>query len=118
MSRLLQWSVLVGAIALVTGALPAVAADKKPNIVVIFGDDIGTWNISAYSLGMMGRTPNIDRIGKEGIIFTDHYGQPSCTAQPQALDGKRVRPERFSQHPGLACDDERGRLRLVEQQRW
>jgi arylsulfatase len=56
------------------------AADKKPNILVIFGDDIGTWNVSAYSHGMMGKTPNIDRIGKEGILFTDHYGQPSCTA--------------------------------------
>ncbi len=58
----------------------AQAADKKPNIVVIWGDDIGTWNLGAYTHGMMGRTPNIDRIGKEGIIFTDHYGQPSCTA--------------------------------------
>ena len=54
--------------------------DKKPNIVVIFGDDIGMWNVSAYTHGMMGRTPNIDRIAKEGILFTDHYGQPSCTA--------------------------------------
>lgn len=53
---------------------------KRPNILVIWGDDIGMWNLSAYSLGMMGKTPNIDRIGKEGIIFTDHYGQPSCTA--------------------------------------
>jgi arylsulfatase len=53
---------------------------KKPNILVIFGDDIGMWNVSAYSLGMMGKTPNIDRIGKDGIVFTDHYGQPSCTA--------------------------------------
>src|SRR5687767_7602240 len=58
----------------------AQAADKKPNILVIWGDDIGMWNVSAYSLGMMGQTPNIDRIGKEGMIFTDHYGQPSCTA--------------------------------------
>ena len=54
--------------------------DKKPNIVVIFGDDIGMWNVSAYTHGMMGWTPNIDRIAKEGILFTDHYGQPSCTA--------------------------------------
>ena len=53
---------------------------KKPNIVVIMGDDIGMWNVGAYTHGMMGRTPNIDRIAKEGIIFTDHYGQPSCTA--------------------------------------
>ncbi|HVK16524.1 MAG TPA: arylsulfatase [Fimbriiglobus sp.] len=54
---------------------------KKPNILVIWGDDIGLWNISAYNRGMMGyRTPNIDRIAKEGAIFTDHYGQQSCTA--------------------------------------
>lgn len=53
----------------------------KPNILVIWGDDIGFWNVSAYSHGAMGyRTPNIDRIAKEGAIFTDHYGQPSCTA--------------------------------------
>jgi arylsulfatase len=52
----------------------------KPNILVIFGDDIGMWNVGAYTHGMMGETPNIDRIAKEGIIFTDHYGQPSCTA--------------------------------------
>ena len=55
-------------------------AAGKPNIVVIFGDDIGTWNVGLYTHGMMGRTPNIDRIGREGICFTDHYGQPSCTA--------------------------------------
>jgi arylsulfatase len=53
---------------------------KKPNIVVIWGDDIGTWNVGAYTHGMMGRTPNIDRIAKEGMLLTDHYGQPSCTA--------------------------------------
>jgi len=56
-------------------------ADKKrPNILVIFGDDIGMWNVGAYTHGMMGKTPNIDRIAQEGMIFTDHYGQPSCTA--------------------------------------
>ncbi len=56
-------------------------ADKKPNILVMFGDDIGWFNISAYNLGMMGyHTPNIDRIAKEGVIFTDAYGQQSCTA--------------------------------------
>ena len=53
----------------------------KPNIVIIWGDDIGYWNISAYNLGMMGyKTPNIDRIAKEGALFTDWYGQQSCTA--------------------------------------
>jgi len=52
-----------------------------PNILVIFGDDIGVWNISAYHRGMMGgRTPSIDRLAKEGAVFTDYYGQQSCTA--------------------------------------
>src|SRR5215469_16815139 len=55
-------------------------AQQKPNIVVIFGDDIGYWNVGAYTHGMMGWTPNIDSISKNGILFTDHYGQPSCTA--------------------------------------
>lgn len=53
---------------------------KKPNILVIFGDDIGTWNVGAYTHGMMGRTPNIDRLASGGMLFTDHYAQPSCTA--------------------------------------
>jgi arylsulfatase A-like enzyme len=53
---------------------------NRPNIVVIFGDDIGMWNVGLYTHGMMGSTPSIDRIGREGILFTDHYGQPSCTA--------------------------------------
>jgi arylsulfatase A-like enzyme len=53
----------------------------RPNILVIMGDDIGYWNISAYNRGMMGyHTPNIDRISNEGAIFTDYYGQQSCTA--------------------------------------
>ncbi len=54
---------------------------KKPNILVIFGDDIGMWNLSCYSRGMMGyRTPNIDRLAQEGMMFTDCYGEQSCTA--------------------------------------
>jgi arylsulfatase len=63
---------------------PAIAqaqTAKKPNILVIWGDDIGTENISYYNRGMMGyQTPNIDRIAREGIFFTDYYGQQSCTA--------------------------------------
>ena len=59
----------------------AANAAEKPNIVVIWGDDIGWYNISAYNMGMMGyKTPNIDRIAKEGAMFTDWYGQQSCTA--------------------------------------
>jgi arylsulfatase len=56
-------------------------AAKQPNILVIWGDDIGWWNVSAYNHGVMGyRTPNIDRLAKEGAMFTDWYGQQSCTA--------------------------------------
>jgi len=58
----------------------AIAADK-PNILIIWGDDIGQFNVSAYNMGMMGyKTPNIDRIASEGAVFTDWYGQQSCTA--------------------------------------
>src|SRR6266446_1493287 len=64
----------------------AQAQTKKPNILVIWGDDIGYWNISAYNQGMMGyKTPNIDRIAKEGALFTDWYGQQSCTAGRSAF---------------------------------
>ncbi len=57
------------------------AVDNKPNIVVIMADDVGTWNVSAYHRGMMGgSTPNIDRLAKEGALFTDYYAQQSCTA--------------------------------------
>ena len=57
------------------------SSPTRPNILVIMADDIGYWNISAYNRGMMGyRTPNIDRIANEGAIFTDYYGQQSCTA--------------------------------------
>ncbi len=57
------------------------AQTKQPNILFIMGDDIGWYNVSAYNMGVMGyRTPNIDRIGREGAIFTDWYGQQSCTA--------------------------------------
>ena len=60
---------------------PGQAGGRRPNILVIFGDDIGVPQISAYTMGLMGyRTPNIDRIANEGAIFTDAYGQQSCTA--------------------------------------
>ena len=56
-------------------------SNDKPNILIIWGDDIGYWNLSAYNQGMMGyETPNIDRIAREGMLFTDAYGQQSCTA--------------------------------------
>src|SRR5499425_2383026 len=54
---------------------------KKPNILILWGDDIGMWNVSYFSRGQMGyRTPNIDRVANEGVAFTDYYGQQSCTA--------------------------------------
>src|SRR5437868_10431287 len=76
---------LVGTTALMSVALSAPARaqapQQRPNIVMIMTDDVGVWNISAYHRGMMGgRTPNIDRIAKEGALFTDYYGQQSCTA--------------------------------------
>src|SRR6185436_4191547 len=56
-------------------------AGVGPNIIMIMADDVGIWNVSAYHRGMMGgRTPNIDRLAKEGALFTDYYSQNSCTA--------------------------------------
>ena len=80
---------LLGALALVTIFLCATGARAdadKPNILVIWGDDIGWSNISAYHRGMLGgSTPNIDRIAKEGALFTDYYGEQSCTAGRSAF---------------------------------
>ncbi len=71
----------VCAAVMLTAAQVQAAASEKPNILVIWGDDIGQFNVSAYNMGMMGyKTPNIDRIAKEGAVFTDWYGQQSCTA--------------------------------------
>jgi arylsulfatase len=76
--RLIGASVALGLAALIA---PAAAQDKKPNILVIWGDDVGQSNISAYTKGVVGyRTPNIDRIADEGMLFTDYYGEQSCTA--------------------------------------
>jgi arylsulfatase A-like enzyme len=74
------FAVIVVGLAFIAG--PAFAAEqKKPNIVIIWGDDIGQSNISAYSHGLMGyKTPNIDRVAKEGMMFTDYYAEQSCTA--------------------------------------
>ena len=72
---------LLAVLVLAAGPADAQTAGKKPNILIIWGDDIGGFNISAYNRGMMGyKTPNIDRIANEGALFTDWYGQQSCTA--------------------------------------
>jgi arylsulfatase len=80
MGRTVIVAVIAAAINILA-AVPGLAQGEKPNILVIWGDDIGVTNISAYSHGVVGyRTPNIDRIAKEGMMFTDYYGEQSCTA--------------------------------------
>src|SRR5260221_9835633 len=74
-------SLLTATVALIGAPGPLQAQEKKPNIVVIMGDDIGMWNIGAYHRGLMaGRTPNLDKLAKEGMLFTDYYAEASCTA--------------------------------------
>ena len=84
MKWIVHWCLRLAALGLLSLTFvsgPALAADKMPNIVIIWGDDIGLSDISAYSMGLMGfHTPNIDRVAKEGMIFTDYYGEQSCTA--------------------------------------
>lgn len=81
----MRFLVLVG-FTLSLGLTTAFAQDKKPNIVVIWGDDIGQSNLSAYTRGLMGyQTPNIDRVANEGIMFTDYYAEQSCTAGRSAF---------------------------------
>ena len=82
MGRNVWLSLLAFLAALTVVSVPAAAQQQqRPNIVIIWGDDIGQSNISAYSRGMMGyQTPNIDRIAKEGMMFTDYYAEQSCTA--------------------------------------
>jgi arylsulfatase len=79
-SQLKACAMLVAGLS-VLAVLPAQAEQKKPNILVIFGDDVGQSNISAYTHGLMGyKTPHIDRIAREGMLFTDYYAENSCTA--------------------------------------
>ena len=83
--RNIIFTVILAVAGMIGSALPVQTAlaqqQQRPNILVIWGDDIGVFNISAYNRGMMGyKTPNIDRIANEGALFTDWYGQQSCTA--------------------------------------
>src|SRR4051794_16276443 len=74
-------SAVASAMATSTVTSAKAQAGAKPNIVVIMGDDIGIWNIGAYHRGMMaGRTPNLDKLAAEGMLFTDYYAEASCTA--------------------------------------
>ncbi|WP_341679232.1 arylsulfatase [Niveibacterium sp. SC-1] len=79
--RRLATATALAAVACLAAAQPAFAQSKKPNILVIFGDDVGQTNLSIYGQGVVGyETPNIDRIAKEGMMFTDYYAENSCTA--------------------------------------
>ena len=83
LSRKIRFGLLASCVAAVMAvSAPAIAQQpKKPNILVIMGDDIGMWNIGAYHRGMMaGKTPNLDQLAKEGMLFTDYYAEASCTA--------------------------------------
>jgi arylsulfatase len=76
-----RWWRRLSVLVVALSACAALRAADKPNILVIFGDDVGQTDISAYSMGVMGfHTPNIDRIAKEGLLFTDYYAENSCTA--------------------------------------
>jgi arylsulfatase A-like enzyme len=80
-SKSVRWLALCAGLACLSAAPASAAPSSKPNIVVIWGDDIGQSNVSAYTNGLMGyRTPNIDSIASQGVIFTDYYGEQSCTA--------------------------------------
>ena len=81
LKTMIRRALLATTLVLVVSTGAAFAQAKKPNILVIWGDDIGWENVSACGMGVMGNpTPNIDSIGMEGIRFTDHYAQPSWTA--------------------------------------
>src|SRR4051812_32188824 len=80
-ARKALFALAMGGACVIQGPASAQNTSKPPNILVIMGDDIGMWNIGAYHRGLMaGRTPNIDTIAKEGMLFTDYYAEASCTA--------------------------------------
>src|SRR5690348_11414247 len=79
--RLSLVTAMAASAAVLTEDCPAQVADKKPNILVIMGDDVGWFNIGAYHHGIMsGKTPNLDKLAAGGILFTDYYAEASCTA--------------------------------------
>src|SRR5262245_50664022 len=82
-SRSIWLGLLAGIVALTAACVPAAAQQqqRRPNILVIMGDDVGWFNIGAYHRGMMsGKTPNLDKLASEGMMFTDYYAEASCTA--------------------------------------
>ena len=86
-----RWTIwIVGCALLLLGAIPAQAQQKRPNILVIMGDDIGFWNLSTYNQGMMGyRTPNIDSIANDGMKFTEPTRRiAALPAEPRSLPAR------------------------------
>src|SRR5258705_4713942 len=72
---------LTASAALFCAVVPSQAADKKPNILFIMGDDVGWFNVGPYNRGIMsGKTPNLEKLASQGMLFTDYYAEASCTA--------------------------------------
>src|ERR1700689_2393432 len=127
-NMLLGTSTLVAAATLTSGVLaqaqkaaPAATTapfGRPPNILVIMGDDIGQTNVSAYSFGLMGyRTPNIDRLAREGMMFTDYYAEQSCTAgRSSFITGQSVLRTGLSKVgiPGSAIGLQSGDITIAE----
>src|SRR5215467_11040822 len=81
LSPSLAWVVLLALCVVSSPSCPATGAEGKPNILVIMGDDVGWFNVGAYHRGMMsGKTPNLDKLAAQGMMFTDYYAEASCTA--------------------------------------
>ena len=99
------WTAAAIAAVAALGVPPAQAqTGQKPNILVVWGDDIGQSNISTYTHGLMGyQTPNIDRIANEGVGFTDYYAQQSCTAGRAAFISGSVPVRSGPSRPPAAC---------------
>ena len=80
----------LGVMILLTSAVAMAQTATRPNILMIMADDIGPANVGIYTHGLMVPTPNIDRLAKEGMLFTDHYAEPSCTAEAYFRPHSRV----------------------------
>ncbi|WP_423893774.1 sulfatase-like hydrolase/transferase [Candidatus Pelagadaptatus aseana] len=112
-NNLLKRSLLSASIFALSAAAMATTNPSKPNVLAIWGDDIGMDNLSAYTMGQAGHwTPNIDRIAKEGAIFTDYYGENSCTAGRAAfITGQHPHAYRSDQSGYAGCQRRYARAR-------
>jgi arylsulfatase A-like enzyme len=92
----------LGAMILLTSAVAMAQTASRPNIIMIMADDIGPANVGIYTHGLMVPTPNIDRLAKEGMLFTDHYAEPSCTSGRAAFITGQMPIRTGLDHRGLA----------------